>query len=97
MYYAIFNILGMKGDGHPLHFSFDNKEQMLDALNNYYISMTGEAKSPYTLDDFEPEIFMGRALETFINDDWAFVTENEVGYVEYLSTLPNAVELKTIK
>jgi hypothetical protein len=93
-YYAVFNVLGELGDGYPLYFTTDNKEDLVNTLNRTYIEMTGEKSLPYSLEDIEPHIYMGKRMSHFISDDWSSVTDNEEVFNKDLSYLPNAVALK---
>ena len=93
-YYAIFNKLGELGDKKPIHFSTNNKQNLVDTLNTIYKQMTGETSLPYTIEDIEPVIYMGRELDHFISDDWADVTDSKKVYNRDLTYYPNAIELK---
>jgi hypothetical protein len=93
-YYAVFNVLGELGDGHPLYFTTDNKEDLVNTLNRTYIEMTGEKSLPYSLEDIEPHIYMGKRMSHFISDDWSSVTDNEEVFNKDLNHLPNAKPLE---
>ena len=94
MYYAIFNKLGELGDGYPLYFTTDSKEDLVNTLNRTYKEMTGEKYVPYSLENIEPDIYMGNRLDSFINDDWAFVTDDEEAFKSDLTLYPNAKPLE---
>jgi len=94
MYYAIFNKLGELGDGYPLYFTTDSRENLVNILNKTYLEMTGEKRAPYGLEDIEPHIYMGNRLDSFINDDWAFVTDDEEAFKSDLTLYPNAKPLE---
>jgi hypothetical protein len=95
MYYAIFNKLGELGDGYPLYFTTNSKEDLVNTLNRTYKEMTGEKYIPYSLENIEPDIYMGTRLNSFINDDWAFVTDDEEAFKSDLTLYPNAVKYRT--
>jgi len=94
MYYAIFNKLGELGDGYPLYFTSNSKEDLVNTLNRTYKEMTGEKYIPYSLEDIEPHIYMGKRMSHFISDDWSSVTDNEEAFKNDLSYLPNAVKYR---
>ena len=94
-YYAVFNLLGDYNDGVPFYTITDTKEEMVNKLNKIYLELTGEKQAPYSIEDMEDDIYMGKKLDHFISDDWASVTNNEQVFkkdISYLKTTPTKID-----
>lgn len=94
-YYAIFNRLGDYNDGVPFYTITNTKEEMVNKLNKIYLELTGEKEAPYSIEDLEDKIYMGKKLDHFISDDWADVTDNEQVFkndISYLKTTPTKIK-----
>ena len=93
-YYALFNLLGDYNNGVPLYIITDTKEKMVDKLNKIYLELTGEKQAPYSIEDMEDQIYMGKKLDHYISDDWASVTNNEQVFkndIKHLKKTPTKI------
>lgn len=88
-YYAVYNLNGDFNNGVPLYIITDTKEEMVNKLNKKYLELTGEKKAPYSIDDMEDVVYMGKKLDHFIADDWASVTNNKQVFKNDISYLKN--------
>lgn len=86
-YYAVFNLHGDFNNGVPLYIITDTKEEMVNKLNKIYLELTGEKQAPYSIEDMEDDVYMGKKLDHFISDDWASVTDNEQVFKNDISHL----------
>jgi len=72
MYYAVINY-----NNEPMYYlKTKTKEDMVNKLNSAFKDLTGTNYVPYTIEDMEDNIYMGKKMDHFISDDWASVTDN---------------------
>lgn len=91
-FYGIFNIHGDYNNGKPLYIITDTKEDMCEKLNEFIVNNLPKNKQfSYDYDDFEEQTYMGEILDTYISDDWAFVTYKEDVFNHYFNVIKNQI------